>query len=522
RIKGSSWRLDTTRNGKNKFQGIKKVKIWIYVQRITPTKKKDNVQLRVVNYILYGNGKPTRGISDASIQLVRTCLVLNWDHEKKSSSIEEARASFVEIRTNGLIRDFLRINLVKSPISYNRKRNDPSDSGLISENGSDRTNINPFSSTYSYSKARIEESLNQNQGTIHTLLNRNKECQSLIILSSSNCSRMGPFNDVKYHNHNVIKESIKKDPLIPIRNLLGLGPLGTALQIPNFYLFSHLITHNQILVTNYAQLENFRYTFQEWLAPKTKERLPPKTKEIVGFGPPLKNKLFWISWKTGCNLLATPHIESKYKGLKIMHYVVTDMLGSSGFGWNETLHSVESHPEANGLLNKPLFKYDQLGFIFGKDRATGKAAEAPGDAVEDLDREEGTIGLDDMDMSVPMTGSATQSTRTKPIKKRRTRGSMTDGFTSGLQNLTAVFGTYMEATGKRMEMLAERLGHAKDASLDRKKVYEELCRIDFASELDRLQVTQKIVAKQDIVNVFLCLPDDAKASYAHMLLNTDV
>nr|AQU64639.1 DNA-directed RNA polymerase beta'' subunit [Camptotheca acuminata] len=273
--------------GKTNSKESKKWKNWIYVQRITPTKKKyfvlvrpvvtyeikdginlatlfppdllqerDNVQLRVVNYILYGNGKPIRGISDTSIQLVRTCLVLNWGQDKNSSSIEEAHASFVEIRINALIRDFLRIDLVKSPISYTGKRNDPSGSGLISENGSDRTNINPFSSIYS--KARIQQSLNQNQGTIHTLLNRNKECQSLIILSSSNCFRMGPFNDVKYHN--VIKESIKKDPLIPIRN--SLGPLGTALQIANFYSFYHLITHNQILVTNYLQLDNLKQTFQ--------------------------------------------------------------------------------------------------------------------------------------------------------------------------------------------------------------------------------------------------------------------
>nr|YP_010984350.1 RNA polymerase beta'' subunit [Hydrangea quercifolia]WOK78243.1 RNA polymerase beta'' subunit [Hydrangea quercifolia] len=272
---------------KIKSKESKKLKNWIYVQRITPTKKKyfvlvrpvvtyeirdginlatlfppdlvqerDNVQLQVVNYILYGNGNPIRGISDTSIQLVRTCLVLNWGQDKKSSSIEEAHASFVEIRTNGLIQDFLKINLVKSPISYTGKRNDPSGSGLISENGSDRTNINPFS--FIYSKARIQQSLNQNQGTIHTLLNRNKECQSLLILSSSNCSRMGPFNDVKYHN--VIKESIKKDHLITIRN--SLGPLGTSLQIANFYLFSHLITHNQILVTNYLQLDNLKQTFQ--------------------------------------------------------------------------------------------------------------------------------------------------------------------------------------------------------------------------------------------------------------------
>jgi DNA-directed RNA polymerase subunit beta' len=224
--------------------------------------EKDNVQLRVVNYILYGNGKPIRVISDTSIQLVRTCLVLNWLQDKKSSSIEEAHTSFVEIRVNGLIRDFLKIDLAKSPISFTGKRNDPPGSGLISENRSDRTNINPFFPRFFYSKARIKESLNQNQGTIHTLLNRNKECQSLIILSSSNCFRMGPLNGVKYHN--VIKKSIKnkKDPLIPISN--SLGPLGTALQIQiaNFYSFSHLITYNQILVTKHLQPDNLKHTFQ--------------------------------------------------------------------------------------------------------------------------------------------------------------------------------------------------------------------------------------------------------------------
>nr|UXP85721.1 RNA polymerase beta'' subunit [Verbascum phoeniceum] len=275
--------------GKQNSKESKKWKNWIYVQRITPSKKKyfvlvrpvityeitdginlatlfppdllqerDNVKLRVVNYILYGNGKPIRGISDTNIQLVRTCLVLNWDQDKKSSSSQEVRASFVEITANGLIRHFLRIDLVKSPISYIGKRNDPSGSGLRSDNGSDCTNINPFSSIYS--KARIQQPLNQNQRTIHTLLNRNTGFQSLIILSSSNCFRMGPFNDVKYHN--VIKESIKitKDPRIPIKN--SLGPLGTAFLIVNVYSFYHLITHNQILVNNYLQLDNLKQIFQ--------------------------------------------------------------------------------------------------------------------------------------------------------------------------------------------------------------------------------------------------------------------
>nr|YP_009520398.1 RNA polymerase beta' subunit [Plinia aureana]ARX63749.1 RNA polymerase beta' subunit [Plinia sp. DVPR3003]ATI20603.1 RNA polymerase beta' subunit [Plinia aureana] len=272
--------------GKTNSKESKKLKNWIYVQRITPTKKKyfvlvrpvvtyeisdsinlatlfppdllqerDNMQLRVVNYIVYRNGKPIRGISDTSIQLVRTCLILNWDQDKKSSSIEEAHTSFVEVSTNGLIRDFLRIDLVKFPISYLRKRNDPSGSGLISDsdNVSDHTNSNPF-----YSKTKMQQSFSQNQGTIRTLLNKNKECPSLIILSSSNCFRMGPFNAGKYHN--VIKESIKKDPIIQIRNLIG--PLGTVLQFLNFYSFDYLITHNPILVTKYLQLENLKQTFQ--------------------------------------------------------------------------------------------------------------------------------------------------------------------------------------------------------------------------------------------------------------------
>nr|YP_009335408.1 RNA polymerase beta subunit [Oziroe biflora]AEX94825.1 RNA polymerase beta' subunit [Oziroe biflora]APO12466.1 RNA polymerase beta subunit [Oziroe biflora] len=260
----------------------KKLKNWIYVQRITPTKKKyfvlvrpvvtyeiadginlaklfpqdllqekDNVQLRVVNYILYGNGKSIRGIYHTSIQLVRTSLVLNWDQEK-NGSIEEVHASFVEVRANDLIRDFIRIELVKSTISYTGKRYDTAGSELIPDNGLDCTNINPF-----YSKAKVPL-VTQHQGTIGTLLNRNKECQSLKILSSVNCFRVGPFKGSKYNN--VAKES---NPITPIRDLLG--PLGTIVpKIVNFYSSYHLITHNQILLNKYWLLDihNFKQTFQ--------------------------------------------------------------------------------------------------------------------------------------------------------------------------------------------------------------------------------------------------------------------
>nr|YP_010637426.1 RNA polymerase beta'' subunit [Saxifraga cernua]WBQ50068.1 RNA polymerase beta'' subunit [Saxifraga cernua] len=269
---------------KKNYKESKKSKNWLYVQRITPTKKKffvlvrpvvtyeiadginlatlfpgdllqerDNLKLRVVNYILYGNGKPIRGISDTSIQLVRTCLVLNWDQDKKSSSIGEAHPSFVEVRTSSLIRYFLRIDVVKSPISYTGKNTGTSSSGLIYDNGSDHANINPF---FYKDKVGIQQPLSQ--GTIRMLFDRNKEFQSLLILSSSNCSQIGPRNNVKYHT--VIKKVSQRESLIPIRN--SLGTLGTAFQITNLYSFYDLITCNPILLNNFLQLDNLKHIFQ--------------------------------------------------------------------------------------------------------------------------------------------------------------------------------------------------------------------------------------------------------------------
>ncbi|CAN6446908.1 unnamed protein product [Victoria cruziana] len=127
------------------------------------------------------------------------------------------RSQIAEVRANDLIRYFIRIDLVKPPILYTKKRNDRS-SSVIPDTGSYCANTNLFSS-----KVKIK-SLSQHQKTVCTFLNRNKEGQFLIVFSSSNCSRI---NVLKYHN--VIKESIKEkeDTLIPILNLLG--PLGTLI-----------------------------------------------------------------------------------------------------------------------------------------------------------------------------------------------------------------------------------------------------------------------------------------------------
>jgi len=75
--------------------------------------KRDNLKLQVINYILSGNGKSIRGIFNTSIQF------------------EKGHVSFVELSINGLVRYFLKVDLVKSHISYIKKRNDPPGSRFI-------------------------------------------------------------------------------------------------------------------------------------------------------------------------------------------------------------------------------------------------------------------------------------------------------------------------------------------------------------------------------------------------------
>nr|YP_009687676.1 RNA polymerase beta subunit [Hitchcockella baronii]QDX16970.1 RNA polymerase beta subunit [Hitchcockella baronii] len=240
--------------------------------------EEDNLQLRLVNFISHENSKLTQRIYHTNSQFVRTCLVVNWEQEEK----EEARASLVEVRANDLIRDFLRIELVKSTISYTRRRYDRTSAGPIPNNRLDRTNTNSF-----YSKAKIQ-SLSQHQEAIGTLLNRNKEYQSLMILLASNCSRIGLFKNSKYPN--AVKES---NPRIPIRDIFG--PLAAIVpSISNFSSSYYLLTHNQILLKKYLFLDNLKQTFQ--VLQGLKYSLIDENKRISNFDSNIMLDPFHLNW----------------------------------------------------------------------------------------------------------------------------------------------------------------------------------------------------------------------------------
>nr|ARX11551.1 RNA polymerase beta subunit-2 [Ginkgo biloba]AWJ59874.1 RNA polymerase beta subunit-2 [Ginkgo biloba]AWJ60129.1 RNA polymerase beta subunit-2 [Ginkgo biloba]AWJ60299.1 RNA polymerase beta subunit-2 [Ginkgo biloba] len=249
----------------DEFQSVN----WIYFQWITPHKEKpfvpvrsaaeygihdgsnrtapfyldllgeeDNLQVQVGNYILYGDGEQIQVISDTSIQLVRTCSVLNWEQK---DSMEEAYAFLTEVRINEVVRNFLQISLMKYP---GGKRKNVTGSKFLFHNRSDQTNT--------FSSNRGSQFFSKHQGTIRTLPNEEKEGGSFAVLSPSDCSRTVLFSGSKYYD--TVKRSIQEDPMMQIIELSGL--LGNLHSIANRFPSPHLITYNKVLSNKHSISDN--------------------------------------------------------------------------------------------------------------------------------------------------------------------------------------------------------------------------------------------------------------------------
>ncbi|KAL4038216.1 hypothetical protein IC575_001824 [Cucumis melo] len=110
---------------------------------------------------------------------------------------------------------------------------------------------------------------------------------------------------------------------------------------------------------------------------------------------------------SGCQVRATTVIDCRIKTLKRTFQAIVEMRGPacSGFGWNDEEKRiiaekelfdnwVRSHPVAKGLLNKPFAYYNELTYVFGRDRATSRFAET----FADVGSNEPGGGYDRFDM----------------------------------------------------------------------------------------------------------------------------
>ncbi|KAA0032833.1 retrotransposon protein [Cucumis melo var. makuwa] len=95
----------------------------------------------------------------------------------------------------------------------------------------------------------------------------------------------------------------------------------------------------------------------------------------------------------GCRVRATTVIDCRIKTLKRTFQAIAEMRGPacSGFGWNDEKKFASC---SEGLLNKPFPYYDELTYVFGRDRATGRFTET----FADVGSNEPGGGYDRFDM----------------------------------------------------------------------------------------------------------------------------
>lgn len=174
----------------------------------------------------------------------------------------------------------------------------------------------------------------------------------------------------------------------------------------------------------------------------------------------------------------------------------------------------QREPEAKGLRNKPFPLFDRLGYIFGKDRATGVAAETPADAMEDLD-----AGLNENITSEDVIPESVTNQASPPTHNagRRKRKRNSDGWSTGLQDMANVLNAFVESNNKNFEAFNDNI-RANCVSKNRKQVLEELNKMTSLNARDRVFLVRKIAEHADYVNIFLSMSEEERTEFVVQLL----
>ncbi|XVF84628.1 hypothetical protein PTKIN_Ptkin17bG0052500 [Pterospermum kingtungense] len=183
--------------------------------------------------------------------------------------------------------------------------------------------------------------------------------------------------------------------------------------------------------------------------------------------------------------------------------------------WNEW---IKGHKDVAGLRNKPFPHYDELGIIFGKDRATREVAEAPGDAMENIQDEEATekaaseaygamnngenyddffdVNLENVSKSILFTKTGNSESSPSMEKRPTVQGAK-------------------EEIGKLASCFQQLANNAKR----KMQVYDVIAMIEGLNDKDTLKVVAIMFIDTDKTNVLFSIPDCMKKLYVQQLLN---
>ncbi|KAA0055950.1 hypothetical protein IC582_003468 [Cucumis melo] len=243
----------------------------------------------------------------------------------------------------------------------------------------------------------------------------------------------------------------------------------------------------------------------------------------------------------GCRVRATTVIDCRIKTLKRTFQAIAGMRGPacSGFGWNDEEKCiiaekelfdnwVRSHPAAKGLLNKPFSYYDELTYVFDRDRATGRFAETfvdvgsiePG-GYEGFNMADGneeflpvySQGIDMLQNDVRASRPSRASEgRTRSNGSKRKRGSQREVDVEGIHLM-------LNQTNEQLRMIVEWPARALvNDNHVRTKFFCVLRETSELTSLDRTLLQRHILSRMDDLRGFIIMPEDEREGFCRVLL----
>ncbi|KAA0062283.1 retrotransposon protein [Cucumis melo var. makuwa] len=226
---------------------------------------------------------------------------------------------------------------------------------------------------------------------------------------------------------------------------------------------------------------------------------------------------------SGCQVRATTVIDCRIKTLNRTFQAIVEMRGSacSGFGWNDE--------EKFGLLNESFSYYDELTYVFDRDRATGRFAETfadvgsnePGGGYDRFDMGDGNedfqpvysqgidLSQDDLRASRPSRAS---EGRTGSSGSKRKRGSQRDFDVEAIH-------LALDQTNEQLKQIAEWPAHnlANDNHV-RTEFFRILHEMPELTSLDRALLQRHLLSRMDDLWGFVLMPKDEREGFCRVLL----
>ncbi|TYJ97298.1 retrotransposon protein [Cucumis melo var. makuwa] len=188
-----------------------------------------------------------------------------------------------------------------------------------------------------------------------------------------------------------------------------------------------------------------------------------------------------------------------------------------------------SHPAAKGLLNKPFTYYDELTYVFGRNRATGWFAETfadvgsnePGGGYDKFDMGDGNedfppvysqgidLSQDDVRASRP---SRVSEGRTGSSGSKRKRGSQRDFDVEAIH-------LALDQTNEQLRQIPEwPAGNLANDNHVRTEFFRILREMPELTSLDRVLLQRHLLSRMDDLWGFVLIPEDERERFCRVLL----